>query len=69
MTAMFGVCTHLVLLLVVSVLRLLGKLNALFKALQQSSLATVLAVLNTSDLFALAHALRHNYAIHAFIKF
>ena len=32
MTAMFGVCTHLVLLLVVSVLRLLGKLNALFKA-------------------------------------
>ena len=40
MTAMFGVCTHLVLLLVVSVLQLLDKLTALFKA--RSSLVLLL---------------------------
>ena len=39
------------------------------QSLQQPSLATLRAALNISDLFALAHALRQNYAIHAFIKF
>ena len=71
MTAMLGVCTHLVLLLVVSVLQLLDKLNALFKAcssLVLSSLATLLAALNISDLFALARAVRHNYAVIALIE-
>jgi hypothetical protein len=71
MTAMLGVCTHLVLLLVVSVLQLLDKLNALFKAcssLVLSSFATLLAALNMSDLFALARAVRHNYAVIALIE-
>ena len=42
--------------------------HSTLQSLQQSSLATPLAALNIFDLFALAHAVRHNYATHPFIK-